>query len=505
MINIADFFKDQKNLVFYQMVISYAILVAALHYFSFQGNKILIAVMLLGGMYIAAQRFLCKRIVFNKILFYTSLSFLLYACLQSPVFPVEQWKAEAAYFVLKFGFLSALLVFFYKRGWCNLFSYIVLVAFFVDSHIIYLINNGITKTRTEYYSILESVLILLLLSSFFEGRQKYRPTIGGSSASSVVLVLYTIGHLANYWAAGFAKMNLNGGVFSWLANETMANLKRAELWDLPMALYAKYIFALDYLKEIEILGNVFVYTIQAASLIVPFFPIILAPLTFFYDIFHLLVGFMAGVFFYKWIYVNVLILLRCDEITQAIKAYGLLQKAVLSGVILFLYYFSSVVPLGWYETRQGNLINAYGIYEDGREVKLHTQFFGSGSFYITNKPNDAFERDHLVQMGAIDSETAILARTCSVPLHENHNYLIERKRIEEFASRFLEERSGISKFMIYVQPYHLLLPHWRNKNTMMGEALHKIRFELKNYCVDENYDVYHEELVDSFIVERRKN
>jgi|GEM_PF-4149663 len=429
-----------------------------------------------------------------------SLSFFLYGVLQSPVFPQSWQNFEAIYFLFKYTTSAAVTYYFYKRGFCNLFSYLILFGFLADSVLINIINLGISKSSTEYYSILESTAILLILSSFFEKNNGVKDNT--NEAKHTIPVLYVMAHLSNYWAAGFAKVGLNGGILSWLSNDTMANLKRAGLWELPMEAYSDLVTSLPYIHVIQFIGNCFVFVGQLLSVVVPFFPIILAPLTIFYDFFHIAVGALAGVFFYKWIFVNLLILANAKNITKTIKSYGWGRRIILSGVIILSYHISSIVPLGWYETRQGNLIHAYGTDFNGEKHKLHTQFFGSAGFSITNKTNDAFEVQHQTQMGTLDYETMILAESCNIPLIKNENYLVRRERVSTLTQRYLGERSSFSKLMIYLQPYHMIIPHWKRRNTMFGAPFDSITFELYNYCMDENFDVYHKELLDSFTVRK---
>lgn len=489
-----------KTSIFLQMLLLFEVLLFIAHYLHMEGRYHVLGLIFLGAGALIYKRFIRYELTFNKLLFYTSLSFLAYGMIQSPVFPQENLNFEISYFVLKYSAIAVTIAYFYKKGFCNLFSYLVLVGFLIDSSLISIVNTGITKTSTEYYSIIESCIILLFMSSFFE----HKPKNGNvnKEAKYLIPVLYTVAHLSNYWAAGFSKLQLDGGILSWLENDTMANLKRAELWGLPMDAYSDFITGLPFIHIIQFLGNCLVLLGQCLSVLVPFLPILLVPLTIFYDFFHVMVGLLAGVFFYKWIYVNILILVYGKDITHTFRSYSWARKAALSGAIILSFYISSVVPLGWYETRQGNLVHAYGIDADGNTQRLNTQFFGSGSFSITNKTNIAFKNQHHTQMGTLSFETMMQARECNIPLKENKNYLQRREWVSNFTQRFLGERPFLSKLMISMQPYHLLIPHPEYKNTMFGKPMESIRFELYNFCIDENFQVYKKELLDTFTVTR---
>jgi hypothetical protein len=146
------------------------------------------------------------------------------------------------------------------------------------------------------------------------------------------------------------------------------------------------------------------------------------------------------------------------------------------------------------------LIHAYGEDINGNKIRLNTQFFGSGGYSITNKTNGAFKAQDQTQMGTLNHETMILARSCEIPRKQNPDYLIKRAKVSDFTKRFLGERTLFSKAMIAAQPYHLLIPHWEYKNTLFGAPMKSITFELYNFCIDKNFNVNHKELIDYFTV-----
>ena len=496
---VSSLIKKATSSVFLKMLLLFELLLFVARYLHAQGGYPVLILFIAGALVLFYKRFFKLEYTFNKLLFMTSLSFLVYGVFQSPVFPAEYLHYEYLYFFIKFSFIAIFITYFYKKGFCNLFSYLVLIGFLVDTGFIGIVNTGFTKTSTEYYSILEACIILLFISSIFEKKMKNGRIHG--EAKLLIPVLYTVAHLANYWAAGFSKLQLDGGFLSWLENETMLNLQRAGLWGLPMDAYSDFVVGFPYIHLIQYLGNIVVLVGQSISILVPLIPILLIPLTIFYDFFHIMVGLMAGVFFYKWIYVNILILWYGKRITSTFRSYSWSRKLVLSSAIILSFYVSSVPHLGWYETRQGNLIHAYGKDIHGEKHRLNTQFFGSASFTITNKTNSAFKQQHQTQMATLSHKTMMQARDCNLPIKNNLNYLEHRDRMENFARRFIGERPFLSKLMISMQPYHLSIPHPEFKNTLFGSPLKSITFELYNYCVDEDFNLLEKELLDTFTVE----
>jgi len=137
-----------------------------------QGGYNLLVPMTVGAIVLMYFRFIKSETTFNKLLFYTSLSFLAYGLLQSPVFPKNSYHLEIAYFSFKYTATALVLLYFYKKGSCNLLSYLILLGFLIDSKLIAIVNLGIMKSSTEYYSVLEATIILVFMSSIFERKYK---------------------------------------------------------------------------------------------------------------------------------------------------------------------------------------------------------------------------------------------------------------------------------------------------------------------------------------------
>lgn len=440
----------------------------------------------------------------SKLLDYCSLPFLIYYLIQSPVFPLESVSLEALYFGLKLLSLVAIAIQLRLWGMCSTISYFILFLFISDTFFIYLVNEGITKTRTEYFSVFESLLAALVsieITRFFFLEEKYTHLFKRNG-----YILFLIGHLGNYLYAATAKIALDGGPFSWLTNQTFSTVQRAELWGLSVVT-----FPLDkvFTFELEYLSNVFVLVTQLISGVILFFPILLGPLAIIYDIFHLTAGLLAGPWFYKWAVINLLIFKFRNELIKHIRDMSLLTKSFLSLIFIFLYFFSSIPHLGWYEYRQGSLIYAYGIDEVGNEKRLHHQFFGSAAFTILDK-NTFFIFDKLYnrQMAGLKFSEMQKANSCSRtpprPLNQSQQ-LEAQERLKKIVNRFLDERSAFRRILQNIQPYHILIPNPRLQGVTSDVKFNSIKFELRNICLDENYNVTKNELVETFVIEYEKN
>lgn len=443
-----------------------------------------------------------RGVIKCRLLDYSSLLFLIYFLLQSPVFPKELLYLEVVYFCIKFISLGLTIFQMVRWGLCSTTSFFILFLFISDTLFIHLVNEGIAKSSTEYLSIFETLLAALfsiqIAKMIFSGKTK-------SEALAInVSVLFLIGHFANYLNAGFAKLTLDGGVTSWLTNQTFSTIQRSELWGMSVVslpLNQKYTFELEYLS------NLFVLITQLFSGLVLFFPIIIGPLSIIYDLFHFSAGMLAGVWFYKWAAVNILIFYMRKELVEYVQKINLPTKVMLTSVFLFMYFFSSIPHLGWYEYRQGSLIYAYGIDYKGNQKRLHHQFFGSAAFSILDKGTFFVFNDHFPrQMGGKSFSEMKKANSCSrtSKLLDKKQQTKAKERLKKIVNRFLDDRSPFRKWMQNIQPYHILIPNSDLQGMTIESKFQAIKFELRDICLDRNYKVIKNKIVDTFVVEYQR-
>ena len=496
----------QNVLGFHQLFVCFTsyVLAIGLTRFLVGAESILTLLYLCGALIIVACLEVGTRVAERvRILYLASWSFFAYFCLQSPVFEADEQYTETIYFSLKIAAIFFIVLFNIKQSknfkQYNLGSLFILVVYLADNIYIKYYNLGITKTPTEWLAIWESVFVLIVLSALW---QRF-----GVFNNSIVLVLFVIGHLANYWAAGFAKFNLDGGVFDWVVNnDTLATLKRAEIIGIYVP-WSKFILSLDHLWLISLLGNILVYVGQLLSIVAPLFVSLLAPLTLFYDVFHVAVGLAAGVWFYKWIYINLLIYFYRKTISNAFLEIGRGGQLASCALIFISYWVASVVHLGWYETRQGAAINAYAEV-DGEMVRLDHKFFASGSFHFLAKNYYLFDQNLDAQVFATPYVSIReLASHCENKAFNAINPSNEslKRKFDGFVSRFFDERSWVEEFALFLQPYHVFLPQEHSIRSVLSIDQNKVsrfKFVMTEYCFDDSYEITKERVIGEYEIKR---
>jgi hypothetical protein len=435
-------------------------------------------------------------------------SFGFYFLLQSPIFSQvssNNWMglSENFYFLVKAIIIVVLVILQFglkKNGKPRYRPFVpvfLLFIFYADVLIINKVNLGIFKTATEYYSIWEALISLYLVQLVINNNQK----ITHQLKSNYLLLLFVAGHAANYFAAGFSKFSLNGGALSWLDNPTFVTLKRADLWGLtvPGWLLENKSFLL-----FEPIGNFLVYSAQLASLLIFIIPQFMAPLTLFFDVFHIGVGTLAGVWFYKWILVNLIIFWKRRDFVFSVLSLRILEKVSLTLLIPLFFYIASVPHLGWYEYYQGSLIYAYGVKPDNTRDRLGHQFFGSAAFTILDKQTySLFDSGFTRQMAGLDNKELKRSKECNRLVSSYDKFHPYRKNVEEISKRVLEDRSTFSSTMYALQPYHLLIPSQYNNDHFNNNIYNAIEYELMHICLEKDYSVNKIDHVDTYKVLKR--
>ena len=99
------------------------------------------------------------------------------------------------------------------------------------------------------------------------------------------------------------------------------------------------------------------------------------------------------------------------------------------------------------------------------------------------------------------------ANTCSrtpKTLNETQRKTAQ-ERLKKIVNRQLDDRSSIRRVLHNIQPYHILIPSRRFQGMTIDVKFKSIKFELRNICLDENYNVIKNKLIDTYVIEYEEN
>jgi hypothetical protein len=243
---------------------------------------------------------------------------------------------------------------------------------------------------TDWLPIVESTSFLLISASFLTALIRLVTAITGFNTTMIqggrmrlpdVLVIVTVGiHFANYEWSAFEKVLLDGGPLSWVLHNRTDVL-------IDVAVESGFItvgygfpfssFVRDLATQSVLPLNAMTLIIQIACVFVFWRRALIVVLTLLFDVTHITIFALTGIFFWKWIIFNFAIVAAVSRIDRskipfAVGALGLLA-CLTAGKIFF------VAKLGWYDTRSFNHFYVLAVTDDGREINVPTNFFGPAS------------------------------------------------------------------------------------------------------------------------------
>jgi hypothetical protein len=248
----------------------------------------------------------------------------------------------------------------------------------------------------------EMVIFLILSALLIEGA--YLVRVGGETAGfylgprlrgissplreaaleNTLLICLAI-HFSNYFYSAVAKWTLDGPTGSWvIANPThfiVANARELGTSGL-LAMPDRGDTLLAWLGSLDIVNNAITFATQTGSVFALCVPAIAPFLALIYDAWHLGVGLLTGIFFWKWMAANVCFALALSK-TRCPVSWGM--RAFLVFVLLTATYRFSLFAAGWYDTPLVNAVKVYAITRSGTEVEVPPNFYRTVSYLFTTQ------------------------------------------------------------------------------------------------------------------------
>jgi len=251
--------------------------------------------------------------------------------------------------------------------------------------------NGHVRFITDWANINEIGMIcvvmyfLVSVVAHHNAKAKELLTSSENKISPVELVtLFAIAiHMATYFYSGILKISLDGGFFSWVfQNKTYYYLFMSQ----EMNRFA--IMDFDIFRKLSLftmmnmykLTNSFVLLIQLAAIFAFFRVLVLRILTLLYDFMHLIIFFASGLFFWKWIAFNSTIVYAL----RYIKRIPMLAYLLCTAVILIAPLAYHVFFLGWYDTKEGNILKVQAITDNGKVYNVPSNYFLYNSYAMSD-------------------------------------------------------------------------------------------------------------------------
>jgi len=294
---------------------------------------------------------------------------------------------------------------------------------------------GFPLNATDYYPVAElSLYVTLAIGTAAAGGviarrvpwpEGWRPETGWSLGEAAFLGAFAI-HMANYFYSAVAKMTLPGaGPLTWILENRTHDIMMAT-WSIglgplhgtgPVALAAH-----EFMSGLTIPVNAITVLAQLAGLVCLFRIRWGMVTTGLYDVLHVIVFVTTSILFWKWMTLNVGLLVALRYLLP--RKAPPWPLAVMSAFVLLLSpLVFRVAWLGWFDTGTLNKVTVEAELEDGRRVEVPNVYFLEGSAQLAKSSIGGKFDGHFEDIGVFGKaergyEQMLRANECELEVAE---------------------------------------------------------------------------------------
>lgn len=238
-------------------------------------------------------------------------------------------------------------------------------------------------SHTDYLPVLELGLFfglsLLLMNSARSSR--FGSVARKTDPERYTVLLFVLGvaiHFSNYFYSGLQKLTMDGGILLWpLHNDTAVLTLNAWVGGfLPTIQWPNFsMFVYRASDATVILLNITILVGQLGALLFVMRRRTMIAVTLFYDLTHVIIFLVSGIFFWKWILLN-LGLVAAMRTLPSLAETRAFAGAAMTTVLLAPVGFG-IVWLGWYDTNALVTSSFHAVTKDGRSIEVPSNFFGT--------------------------------------------------------------------------------------------------------------------------------
>lgn len=315
-----------------------------------------------------------------------------------------------------------------------------------------------------------------------------------------ILVLFAVAlHFGNYFYAGLIKAALGDSPIDWVLNNRTEILVLAA-WD-SMVLPVSFSDALsrgtyEFVSNARVVTNLITISIQilAAVAIVRVRWAILITLS--YDLLHTIIFFTTGIFFWKFIILNLAIVAALSAMS-AREIPRKLKVALSSAVVLSPFVFHIMPSFAWLDTPAINQVRLYAVTDEGKEYRVPSNYFLAASV------NFAQDRWVWPKQGFFPTETWGTTRNnaAAKPAQDCRNWVrteeemlktpfdLPRERIERVVRRShaqilsIVDENGYVNYDLF--PHHIFSMPWyfEEFKQLDKRRIVSFRYESQAVCI----------------------
>jgi len=260
---------------------------------------------------------------------------------------------------------------------------------------------------------------------------------------------------------------------------------------LPIATWpwlAQYIY--DIFENHTIIFNTIILTGQLACIYFISSPRKIILITLFYDLTHLLIFLLSGIFFWKWIILNILIIAAIGQFKGV--TFNTHQKTIGIASTVFGILFFFTAQLAWYDTNSLRHVYVEAIDDKGQTYQVPTNYFLNTSVtftqgrFLKDTPGHFFEIDSLGSTSKFEAKINSAKKELSV--YEGNGGNIEIGELAQLISThhsyILTNTDENGRFQYNQFPHHV----WSNPLSYTSfRKLDKRRIKAYRAVIESKY------------------
>ena len=292
---------------------------------------------------------------------------------------------------------------------------------------------GDNLSKTEYFPLAEIGLFLTIAAALepftrrnpFLARAKAPLAPGDDIPLLTKITLLGVSlHLANYFYSAVAKALLGDHPLSWVLYNHTENMipTHLQFGQLPLSVISG-LPELSYVLfgSVYVLLNALIFFGQAFGLLAPLRIRWIVLIAAFYDLTHIAIYLVTGIFFYKWILLNISIIVAFRPLSDVRLPRNF--QALSIAVLLTSPALFFTANLAWWDTLSVNHERIYAVLDDGSEIEVPSNYWGSFSIHYAQQrrsPELAAQALWPWRYGKPkEQRMAELANQCRMPLPED--------------------------------------------------------------------------------------
>lgn len=367
---------------------------------------------------------------------------------------------------------------------------------------------GMTISFTDYGPVLEFGITLTLGAMvWYYGRQwvgawRVRDDNQRLTVLEAVFLTAVAVHFSNYFYSGLQKIIISDPWWQWVTDNPTYYLMLSawETGQLPLTYFSPEITGRLYELFVKYIVplNVLTLALQLGAIIAILRIRWAAVMTAMYDVTHVIIFITSGIFFYKWIWLNLLIVYALALISH--KRIDNLLKVWLITIMLVAPGSFFVARLGWFDSPSFNDEYVVAFTADGDGYRVPTNYFFSPSithaqqrlvkekpgFFLTGAYGSIYEKV-LPYLSFEDAQNCVLNESSSKGISEAAAQRNLSKYLRNHHMFVLQHVNDEGRVLYDAYPHHIFSMYWDFEDFYKLDKRSIVRYE---YVVEANCLTY---------------